>query len=97
MNKTRINSSQYYSRPLLAAGDDESVPQRGVHGEDRPGVSLRHHPQQVVIPPHVHVAVNGSGERQVVLQTHIQNCTHRLIINHVYTSINICFTFQVIE
>ncbi len=62
--------SVFYLRPLLPAGDDESVSQRGVHGKDRPGVSPRHHPQQVVIPPHIHVSVNGSGKCQVILQTH---------------------------
>lgn len=62
-----IAENNNHSRPLFAAGDDEAVPQRGVHAEDRPGVRLGHHPQQVVIPPHVHVPVDGAGERQVVL------------------------------
>lgn len=55
------------SRPFLSPGDDESVLQRGVHGEDRPTVRLGHHPNQEVVPPHVHVSVYCSGERQVVL------------------------------
>lgn len=65
----QVKQSACDSRPLLSTGDDESVSQGGVHGEDRPGVSLRHHPQQVVISPHVHVPVNGPCERQVILQT----------------------------
>ena len=67
-NRASVCRSAVYSRLLLAAGDDEPVSQRGVHGEHRPRVSLRHHPEQVVISPHVHVPVNGARERQVILR-----------------------------
>ena len=32
-----------YSRSLLASGDDESVPERGVHGEHRTCVGFGHY------------------------------------------------------
>lgn len=67
---------QCYSRPLFAAGDNETVSQGGVHGEDRPGVSFGHHPEQVVIPPHVHVPINGPSERQVVLKHRFKCCSY---------------------
>lgn len=68
-----------YSRPLLPPGDDESVPQGGVHGEDGTAVRLRHHSYQEVLPPYVHVSVYGAGERQVVLE--IKSLTYYEFIN----------------
>lgn len=56
-----------YSRPFLPSGDDEPVPQRGVHGEDWTAVSFCHNSNQKVFPPDVHVSVDRSGKRQVVL------------------------------
>lgn len=61
-------SGRSYSRSLFASGNDEAVPQRGVHGEDRPRVGPRHQPQQEVVSPHVDVAVDGAREGQVGLQ-----------------------------
>lgn len=57
-----------HSRPFLPPGDDESIPQGGVHGKDRTTVRLRHHSHQEVLPPYVHVSVNSTSERQVVLE-----------------------------
>lgn len=61
-------SGHSYSRSLFSTGDDEAIPQGGVHGEDRPCVGSGHQPQQEVVPPHVHVAVDGTREGQVGLQ-----------------------------
>jgi len=38
-----VCAREQYSRPLLAPGDDEAVPQSGVHGEHRARVGLGHY------------------------------------------------------
>lgn len=57
-----------YSRSLFAAGDDEAVSQGGVHGEHWSIVGPSHQPQQEVVAPNIHVAVDGAREGQVGLQ-----------------------------
>ena len=55
------------SRFLLAAGDDESVLEGGVEGEDGIVVRPGHHPGQHVTFPHVDVPTHGSCERHIML------------------------------
>lgn len=74
-----------YSRPFLSPCDDESIPQGGVHGEDRTAVGLCHHPHQEVLPPHEHVSIYCTSERQVVLDktnTYYKFCKKRFIYFH---------------
>lgn len=57
-----------YSRPFLPPGDNKSIPEGCVHGEDRTTMRLRHHSHQEVLPPYKHVSIYSAGERQIVLE-----------------------------
>lgn len=56
------------SRSFFSPGDDEAISEGGVHGEHRPRVRFGHHSHQEVIFPHVHIPIDGTRERKVILE-----------------------------
>lgn len=54
-------------RSLFSACHYESIPQGRIHCEDGACVSLGHQPDEEVVLPHVDVAIDGTGESEVVL------------------------------